>query len=122
MTKIEFRKLIFEDKKGNYNSPFELKKMSDICDILKQDECDLIALEIATKFDKNIINLKNLIDFVKSALITNAVFLAEKTEILNSSYLSRFEEKQALKAFYFKKALKRMPKWMQKAILGNDDE
>lgn len=122
MTKIEFRKLIFEDKKGGNNSPFELKKINELIEALKQDECDLIALEIATSFDKSVINLKNLLDFIKIALIANADFLAKKTKLVNSPYVSKFEEMNALRAFYYKKALKRLPKWAKKAILGSDDE
>lgn len=122
MTKNEFKTLVFEDKNGNNNNAFELKKMNELCEALNKDECDLIGIEIATSFDKNTISLKNLMDFVKNALITNAHFLAEKTQILNSKYLSHFEEKKALQAFYFKRALKRLPKWAQGAIIGNDNE
>lgn len=122
MTKKEFKELIFETKNANYNGEFEKTKMNELCAVLNKDECDLIAIEIATKFDKSTISLKNLVDFVKSALITNANFLAEKTQILNSKYISHFEEKKALQAFYYKRALKKLPDWAQKAILGNENE
>lgn len=122
MTKNEFKILVFESKNGNNNNAFEKNKMNEICEALNKDECDLIAIEIATNFDKSTISLKNFVDFVKNALIANAYFLAEKTELLNSKYISRFEEKKALQAFYYKRALKRMPKWAQKAILGSSDE
>lgn len=120
MTKLEFRKMIFEDKKATFNSPFELKKISELIEVLSEEECDLIALEIATNFDSKVLSLKHLINFVKTSLITNACFLADKTKLINSNYNSKFEETKALRMFYFKKALKRMPKWAKKAILGSD--
>ena len=68
------------------------------------------------------LSLKMLVEFVKSALILNAHFLARKSEIINANLVSKFEEQKILSAYYFKKELKKLPEWAQRAILGDENE
>lgn len=101
---------------------YEAKKINELLNKLDDSLCEQIALDISTKSQTRFLNLKSLLDFVKKALILNAHFMAKRTEIINVKMVSNYEQQQILSAFYFKKSLKKLPKWAQKAILENDND
>ena len=104
------------------DNSYERQKVSELLSSLDESVCEQVAIDISTKCESRYLSLKMLVEFVKNALILNAVFLANKSQIIGVDFISSFEENQKLRAFYFKKALKKLPEWVQKAILGDENE
>lgn len=114
--------LIFSEKLPQNVNDFEKSKINELLLALDESVCEQIAIDISTKSQSRFLSLKMLVEFVKNALILNAHFLAQKSEIINANLVSKFEEQKILSAYYFKKALKKLPEWAQRAILEQNDE
>lgn len=117
----QLKMMIFSEKLPQNASDFEKSKISELLSSLDESVCEQIAIDISTKCESRFLSLKMLVEFVKNALILNAHFLAQKSEIINANLVSKFEEQKILSAYYFKRELKKLPEWAQKVILGNDE-
>lgn len=118
----QLKNIIFENERLKFISDFEKGKINELLSALDESVCEQIAIDIGTKCESRYLSLKMLVEFVKSALILNAHFLARKSEIINANLVSKFEEQKILSAYYFKKELKKLPEWAQRAILGDENE
>lgn len=110
MTKKAFLESLLSKKTLN---EFEINKLTELTLSLNDEELEALSLKCAfIKF----LNLKEVCNAYFEILDAHSAFFAQ-THCIKGFKQTRLKEKELLKSFFFKKALKDKPKWLKETLL-----
>lgn len=125
MKKQELENLILNHPKASFDlaqSEWQIKKMRELFKSFENPKdienfAFILSLDNSGILQKNTLNIKTLCLFIKEFFLENANYWAKRTNLKGEIDLPNFEKTRLLKAFYFKKMLKKMPDWANDLIL-----